>query len=169
MHLFPDHLTAAFHATYLALGLVLSIGLFLLLDRMRLSRTLALLITLVCIISPVTVLYENWLFYEYPLAVLFCVAALFLHRYASSHHLLDGVVFFTTLLLIASLRVIYHLLWFWMIAGVLIYVLPGCRRRTFFCAIAPGTILSLLYLKSIILFGLFCRAAMYTEQRTSRT
>jgi hypothetical protein len=153
--LFPSHLTAAFHVTYLVLGLVLSICLFLLLDRLRLSRLVALLITVVCIMSPVTVLYENWLFYEYPLAVLFCVAALFLHRYASSHHRLDGIVFFTSLVLIALLRVIYHLLWFWMIVAVLVYVLPKCRRRTFLCAAAPGAVLSLIYLKSVILFGLF--------------
>jgi hypothetical protein len=155
MHLFPGHLTAAFHATYLLLGLVLGICLFLLLDRLRLSRPVALLITVTCIVSPVTVLYENWLFYEYPLAVLFCVSALFLHRYASSHHRLDGIVFFTSLLLIALLRVIYHFLWFWIIVAVLVYVLPKCRRRTLLCAAAPGAVLSLVYLKSLILFGLF--------------
>jgi hypothetical protein len=42
-----------------------------------------------------------------------------------------------------------------MIVAVLIYLLPKYRRRTFLCAAAPGTILSLLYLKSLILFGLF--------------
>src|SRR5271165_3335679 len=37
IHLFPSHLTAAFHMSYLALGLALGICLFLLLDRLRLS------------------------------------------------------------------------------------------------------------------------------------
>ncbi len=155
MHLFPGHLEAAFHATYLALGLVLSICLFLLLDRLRLNRLIALLIAIVCSVSPVTLLYENWLFYEYPLAVLFCIAALFLHRYASSHNRLDGILFFSSLASIALLRVVYHLMWFWMIVAVLIYVLPRYWRRTFLCAAAPGTLLSLVYLKSLILFGLF--------------
>ncbi len=155
MHLFPGHLTAAFHATYLALGLVLGICLFLLLDRLRLNRLIALLIAIVCTVSPVTVLYENWLFYEYPLAVLFCVAALFLHRYASNHGRVDAIVFFSSLACIALLRVVYHLTWFWMIVAVLIYVLPHYRRRTFLCAAAPGALLSLVYLKSLILFGLF--------------
>src|ERR1700691_6368389 len=92
MHLFPGHSVAAFQATSLGLGLVLTVCLFLLLDRLRLNRPLALLITIVCVVSPVTVLYENWLFYEYPIAVLFCVSALFLHRYASDRRRIDGIV-----------------------------------------------------------------------------
>jgi hypothetical protein len=155
MHLFPRHSVAAFQATYLGLGLMLAICLFLLLDRLRVSRPLAFLITVVCVISPVTVLYENWLFYEYPLAVLFCVSALFLHRYASSHHRMDGIVFFTSLALIGLLRVIFHLIWFWMIVALIIYVLPRCRRRTLLCAAAPGALLLMIYLKSLILFGLW--------------
>src|SRR5271170_1479196 len=155
MHLFPRDWAAAFHCIYLGLGLILGICLFLLLDRLRLNRPAAFLISLVCVVSPVTVLYENWLFYEYPLAVLFCVAALFLHRYACSRGGVDGVVLFTSLALIALLRVVYHLMWFWMIAAVLIYVLPGSRRRTLFCGAAPGALLSLTYLKSIIIFALW--------------
>jgi hypothetical protein len=155
MHLFPRHSVAAFHATYLGLGLMLAICLFLLLDRLRVSRPIAVLITVVCVISPVTVLYENWLFYEYPLAVLFYVSALFLHRYASSHQRIDGIVFFTSLALIGLLRVIYHLIWFWMIVALVIYALPRCRRRTLLCAAAPGVLLIMIYLKSLILFGLW--------------
>ncbi len=155
MHLFPAHAVAAFHATYLGLGLLLAICLFLLLDRLRVSRPIAVLIAVVCVISPVTVLYENWLFYEYPLAVLFCISALFLHRYAGSHHRIDGMVFFTSLALIGLLRVIFHLIWFWMIVALVIYALPRFRRRTVLCAAAPGALLVMIYLKSLILFGLW--------------
>jgi hypothetical protein len=97
IHLFPRYSVAAYHATYLGLGLALAVCLFLLLDRLRVSRLLAFLITVICVICPVTVLYENQLFYEYPLAVLFCVSALFFHRYASSSNPVDGIVFFTSL------------------------------------------------------------------------
>ncbi len=155
MHLFHRNFLTAAHATYLGLGLALGICLFSLLDRLRLNRRLALLIALVCMISPVTVLYENWLFYEYPIAAFFCISALFLHRYATSRRAIDAVVFFTSLACIAMLRVIYHLMWFWMIAAVLIYVLPRCRRRTALCAAAPGALLAAIYVKSIVLFGLW--------------
>ena len=153
-HLFPGHSAVVFQATYLGLGFILGLCLFLLLDRMRVNRPLAVLITAVCVISPVTVLYENWLSYEYPLAVLFCAAALFLHRYATSLDRTDGVAFFTCLAAIGLLRVIYHLVWFGLIAAAVVYALPKYRRRTVVCAAVPGFLLFLIYLKSVILFGL---------------
>jgi len=155
MHLFARHSVAAFHATYLGLGLTLGICLFLLLDRLGVILPLAVLIAVICVTSPVTVLYENWLFYEYPLAVLFCVSALFLHRYASTHRISDGLLFFTVLAFIGLSRVIYHFLWFVIIVALIIYALPRCRRRTTLCAAAPGALLLAIYLKSLILFGLW--------------
>ncbi len=152
-HLFPQHSVAAFYATYLGLGLTLAICLFLLLDRLRVSRPLALFIAIAYVISPVTVLYENWLCYEYPLVVLFCVSALYLHRYTNSGRRIDGIVFFTSLACIALLRVIYHLLWFWGIVALVIYILPRYRRRTVLCAAVPGAVLCIVYLNSLVLFG----------------
>jgi hypothetical protein len=152
-HLFSGHPAAAFHAIYLGLGLILTICMFLLLDRLRVSRPLAFLITVICVASPVTVLYENWLFYEYPIAVLFCVSALSLHRYASSRRRIDGMVFFFSLAFLGLLRVVYNVIWFWLLAALIVYALPKCRRRTAFCAAAPGALLVLISLKSLILFG----------------
>jgi hypothetical protein len=153
MHLFPRHSVAAFQATSLGLGLVLTVCLFLLLDRLRVNRPLALLITIICVVSPVTVLYENWLFYEYPIAVLFCVSALFLHRYAGSRRTIDGIVLFSSLALLGLLRVFYNVVWFGMMAGLIAYALPRSRRRTVLCAAGPGAVLALISLKSLILFG----------------
>ena len=155
MHIFPRHWLAAFSPGASGLGLVLAISMFLLLDRLRLSRPLALLVTTICVISPVTVLYENWLFYEYPLAVLFCVSALFLNRYASNRNSLDGVAFFTSLALIGMFRVVYSLMWFLIIAALVIYALPKARRKTILSAAVPGLLLLTVYLKSLILFGLW--------------
>ena len=167
MHLFPQHTVAAFHATYLGLGLILTICLFLLLDGLRVSRPVALVITVVCVVSPVTVLYENWLFYEYPIAVLFAVSALFLHRYTSSGRRVDGLVLFSSLALLGWFRVFYHILWFCLTAVLIVYALPERRRhpgevrlpirrrRTVLCAAGPGVLLLLIYVKSLVLFGLW--------------
>ena len=154
-HVFPRHTTAAFQASYLALGCALTICLFLVLDRLQVARPVAVLITVICAISPVTVLYEHWLFYEYPLAVSFCIATLFLHRYVTNQRRADGVICFAALASVALLRVVYHLFWFAMIAAALVYVLPQWRRRTVLCAAAPGALLLLIYVKSVILFGLW--------------
>ncbi len=155
MHLTPKYFLTVFHATYLLLGLSLGICLFLLLERLRLNRAVALLIAVVCMINPITVLYENWLFYEYPIAVLFCISALFLNRYVAGQRGIDGVALFASLACIALLRVIYQPIWFCTIIAVFIYVLPKCRRRTVLCAAAPGAILIAIYLKSLVLFGLW--------------
>ena len=151
-HLFPRHLAAVFHALYLVLGLVLGVCLFLLLERLHLGRGFTLLIVGICVASPVTVLYENWLSYEYPIAVLFCLCALLLHRYASSHHAVDAVLFFACLASISLFRVIYHILWFASIAGVLSYAIPKQRRKTVLCATGPGLALLLVYLQDLDTF-----------------
>jgi hypothetical protein len=155
VHLFPDHPARAFQPIYEGMGLALAVSLFLLLDRLGVGRPLAVAITAVCAISPVTVLYENWLFYEYPIAALFCVAALFLHRYATGHRTSDGLVFFACLAFLGLFRVIYHLTWFLAIAALLIYALPACRRRTAWCAALPGVLLLAFYVKSLMLFGVW--------------
>lgn len=155
MWAFPRHSVTVYQITFLLMGLGLAICLFVLLNRLHVSRPISVFLVVVSVVSPVTALYENWLFYEYPIAVLFCSSALFLNRYAKSGRRTDGILFFTSLLGLALLRVIYHLLWFWTIVAITIYVLPKWRRRTAICAIVPGVVLSLIYLKSVVLFGVW--------------
>jgi hypothetical protein len=156
MQISPDHPGRVLQPFYIAMGLGLSFGLFLLLDRLKVPRRLALAITAVCTVSPVVVLYENWLFYEYPLALLFCAAAFFLHRYAAEgNRTRDGLAFFAAIACIGLFRVIYHWIWFLTIAAFLVYALPVCRRRTARCAAVPGTVLLAVYLKSLLLFGVW--------------
>lgn len=154
-HLFPEHPGRAFSPVYMAMGFAFAACFFVLLDRLDVNRTLALLVTVVCTISPVTVLYENWLFYEYPIIVLFCVAALFLHRYATNCSRSDGLVFFACLAFLGLFRVIYHWVWFLAIAALLCYSMPRWRRRTLLCAAGPGILLLAFYAKSLVLFGVW--------------
>jgi|ERR1019366_3836394 hypothetical protein len=152
LHLFPHHSQVAFHLTYLCLGAILTICLFDLMNRMHINRLIAFCIVGVFIVDPGMVLYENWLFYEYPLAVLFCVATLFLHRYASAGRNTDGFLLFSSLAAMGSLRVFYHLTWFCVIVFLLLYALPW-KRKTIYCAALPGAFLLLLYAKTFALFG----------------
>ena len=152
LHFFPNHSTAAFHATYLCLGLVLALSLFALLERMHVARPVAFAITLVFSLNPVTVIYENWLFYEYPLTTLFSVAALFLHRYATSGRAFDGSVFFWCLAIIGGIRSVYHMLWFALIAVFLCFSLRRWTERTILVALLPGMLLLSVYVKNFVLF-----------------
>jgi hypothetical protein len=155
MHAFPQHPVVAYQVTFLCLGLILAVCLFVLLDRLRVNRRISVLIVVLSVMSPATILFENWLFYEYPIAVLFCISALFLNRYAKNGSRTDGALFFTSLACLGLLRVIYHWLWFLAIVVITVYALPKRRLRTVTCAIVPGVLLLAVYIKCLMLFGLF--------------
>jgi hypothetical protein len=119
---------------------------------MNVDPRVALGITLVFTVSPSTVLYENLLFYEHPLTALLCIGALFLHRYASAGRIPDGLVFFSSLALLAGIRSIYHLAWFAVIAVFAGLALRQWRRQTMLAAAAPTLLLVSFYAKHFILF-----------------
>jgi hypothetical protein len=152
LHLFPKHSTSAFHCAYLIFGLILCLSLFALMERMQVARPVALVIALVFSLNPITVLYENLLFYEYALTTLFCVAALFLHRYASNGRAVDGTVFFCCLAAIAGIRSVYHLFWFGLIAVFIYFSLRRWKRQTLLVTILPGVLLLSVYAKNFLLF-----------------
>ena len=155
LHLFPAHPQIGYQLVYLGLGLALSLSLFELMDRMGVNRRIALAIALVFTLSPSTILYENLLFYEYPLAALFAIAALFLQRFATGGRLRDGVVFFTCAALIAGIRSIFHLVWFCVVAWLLVWTMREWRKRVVLAAAAPGLLLAAFYGKHFLVFHNF--------------
>lgn len=152
LHLAPRHPAVAYHATYLCLGLALSLSLFALMDRMNVDRRIALAVALVFTLSPSALLFENLLSYEYPLTSLFCIAALFLHRYAGDGRTLDAFILFSCLALISGIRAICHLAWFAAIAAFVVFALPRLRRQTLLALSVPAILLVLFYAKHIIVF-----------------
>ncbi|HEY6345046.1 MAG TPA: hypothetical protein VIY49_26415 [Bryobacteraceae bacterium] len=155
LHLAPSHPQVVFQPVYLALGLALSFSLFELMDRLGVDRRIALAIALVFTLSPSTILYENLLFYEYPLTALFCIAALFLHRFASSGKLWDATVFFFSIGLIAGIRSAFHWIWFALILLVLLLRFREWRRPTILAAAIPTLLLTAIYVKHVIVFHEF--------------
>src|SRR6266571_3865653 len=75
LKLFPGHFSAAAHAVYLVLGLVLGLASYSLLVRLGLPDWGAAALAVLVAVSPATLLYENWLFYEYPVAALLVLSA----------------------------------------------------------------------------------------------
>ncbi len=137
---------------YLCLGLSLSLALFALMDRLQVDRRIALLITILFALSPSTILYENLLFYEYPLTLLLCLSALFLHRYATAGRLRDGIVFFSALALISGIRSVYNLAWFMALVAFVTWASHNSARRTPKSAAIPALLLLAFYTKHAILF-----------------
>lgn len=155
LRLFPNKPDTAFYIAYLLLGLLLSLSLFALMRRMNVDVGIALLIAIVFTVSPSTALYENILFYEYPLATLFCVAALFLHRYAAAGRLQDGIIFFSALAIISGTRSVYHLAWFAATVILVTWALRQKRRRTLLAAMIPGIFVVAFCIKHAIVFHNF--------------
>jgi hypothetical protein len=155
LSLFPNKPEMAFYIAYLLLGLLLSLSLFALMRRMNVDVLIALLIAIVFTVSPSTALYENILFYEYPLATLFCVAALFLHRYAAAGRLPDGITFFSALAMLSGTRSVYHPAWFAATAILITWALRQSRRRTLLAATIPGIFVVAFYVKHAIVFHNF--------------
>jgi len=152
LHLFPAYPQIGFQLIYLGLGLTLSLSLFELMERIGVDRRIAFATALVFTVSPSTILYENLLFYEYPLAALFSITALFLHRFTTDGRLRDGLVFFTCAALIAGIRSIFHLVWFCAIALSLVWAMREWRKRVVLAAAAPGLLLTAFYGKHFLLF-----------------
>ena len=155
LHLLPSHPETGFQLIYLGLGLVLSLSLFELMDHLGIDRRIALAIALLFTLSPSTILYENLLFYEYPLTALFTVAALFLHRFATSGKLRDGVVFFSATALIAGIRSIYSLFWYAVLILIVFLARRDSRRRTMQAAAIPALLLTAFYVKHFVMFHEF--------------
>jgi hypothetical protein len=152
LHLFPKREAIAFQFVYLALGLALALSLFDLMDRMGVDRRFAVAVALVFTLSPSTVLYENLLFYEYPLTLLLCVAALFLHRLAAGGRLRDALVFFSAIACVALIRSVFHVVWYCAIVLLLGFALRRWRRRIAQAAAVPGLLLAAFYVKHFVVF-----------------
>lgn len=145
-----------FQGLYLAAGLAFYLALFALLRRLGVGRGLALLLSTLFVASPSFVLYENWLFYTFPLALLMTLAALSLSELLKKKTTRAAWAFFGVLFLLAATRSFFHLAYFALVAGAVMFVLrrDGLRR-----AIGPlvvsGCLLTALYGKNLVLFGKF--------------
>ncbi len=152
---FPSDYALAFNLIYLSLGIVFAISLCLLLLRFGVSSNLSVLLTCVFMAGPSVIAYENFLFYPYPLAVLLCVAALFLHSYVKNERLLDAFVFFSLLAVVVLIRSLYHMAWFLMAVVLLVFYKKSNWRSVLIACSLPLLIVALVYLKHILLFGTF--------------
>ena len=162
LQLAPNHAATVFHATYVLMGFALCVGLFTIMVRMGVDRRIALIIAGVFSVSPATILYENLLFYEYPLCVLFCMAALFLHRYATAGRAVDATLFFSCLALSAGIRSIFHLAWFGITVAWTLYAVGRWKWRTIVAFALPGILVFGFYLKNLAMFNsLFPGSSIY--------
>jgi len=147
------HPEAVFFIIHLLMGLLLAFSLMAVMMRLNVANWLAFLLAALFASSPITVLYENWVFYEYPVMVSLTVAAWSLWRYIRVAKFRDALLFFTSLTVVVSVRGVYHLSWFLLLAFALMWVTRSHWKRGLWAAAVPTLLIVAFYAKNYVLFG----------------
>jgi hypothetical protein len=158
---FPYHSSEAFDILFLGCGLLLVACIFLLMRRLQVPPLLSAIAAVLFSANPTTVLYENLLFYTYPVALLMCLSALFLHRYLSLGRWRDGLFFFGLLATIILTRGIYHPLWLVSILAAILLAAAKKWKRTAIIGIIPVIACISIYIKNFIIYGTFITGRLY--------
>lgn len=147
------HPEAVFFVIHLLMGLVLAFCLMSVMVRLGVINWLAFLLAALFTASPITVLYENWVFYEYPVMVALTVAAWAMERYIRNGTFRDALLFFLSLAVTASVRGIYHLSWFLLLASLAIWLTRQRWRTGLAAAAVPALMIAAFYIKNYAMFG----------------
>ena len=153
--LFPQNYGVALHLVYVAVGLTSGIFLYHLMRRLGVSQNISAVLTTLFVTSPASVLYENYPMYEYLIMWLLLASSIALYHLILGPNFRRAFVFFSLLTALAWIRNLYHLFLLVGIAAVVsIYV--GKERRAILAAAAiPISTILALYLKNLLVFGLF--------------
>ncbi len=152
---FPKEYESAFYFSFLAMGLAFYFVLFGLLRAAGLSRFLALVLSTLFMASPSFILYEYWLFYTLPELLLVTLSALLFYEVVARKQFWPMVAFFWSLLLLCSLRSLFHLVFLVAPAGGVLLLKRSEWRRVLLAAGLPVLILAALYAKNLLVFGQF--------------
>jgi hypothetical protein len=152
LKLFPVHYAQAFGVIYFSGGVVFGISLYALMTRLGVRAWLAACVIIAFVASPIAMLYENWLFYTFPLAVMLCASALFLHRWLEARRFADALVFFALLATLVLWRNLFHPIWMLSFVCALVVVERAHRRQLALAALGPVLVVCALLLKHVIVF-----------------
>jgi len=147
------HPEAVFFLIHLLMGLALALSLMAVMMRLGVANWLAFLLATLFTSSPITVLYENWVFYEYPVMASLTVAAWAMGRYIRAVTFRDALLFFASLAIVASVRGVYHLSWFLLLASLLLWVTRNHWKRGLWAATVPTLLIVAFYVKNYVMFG----------------
>jgi len=147
------HPETVFFVIHLLMGLALAFSLMAVMMRLGVANWLAFLLAALLTSSPITVLYENWVFYEYPVMVALTVAAWAMGRYIRGAAFRDALLFFVSLTVVVSVRGVYHLSWFLLLASLLMWVTRDHWKRGLWAAAVPALLIVAFYVKNYVVFG----------------
>jgi hypothetical protein len=140
---------------HLLMGFALYLSLFYLLRIFSLARALSLILSTLFLVQPAFILYEMMLFYTLPQTLALTLSAIFLIRLWIREDMLSSSGLFICLLVLCGTWGIFHLAYFLLITGFLLYKNRKLRRVTLIGAILPLLLLTGIYVKNYLLFGKF--------------
>ena len=161
LKIFPHGFPLVFNTVYLGMGYLLTLAVYLLMIKLGVGRKLSFLLTALFIVNPAVILHENWLFYSYPVTVLLCLSALFLHRYLQYGRTRDLAGFFASTALLVLLRSLFHIFWFAAGVLVLLYTRKGERKKILLTSLVPLIILNGVYLKNYFISGSYTTSSTW--------
>jgi hypothetical protein len=144
---------AVFFVIHLLLGLALCFSLMAVMRSLGMAHWLAFLLAALFTASPITVLYENWVFYTYPVMAALTVAAWSMGRYIRTVKFGDALIYFVSLAVVASVRGVFHLSWFLLLATSLIWATRNHWKRGLCALAAPALLITGVYVKNYVMFG----------------
>ncbi len=161
LKVFGSAAPAAFHITFVLMGLIINAGIFLVLDGFGVSRKISLTLAIIFLVSPASILYENFLFYTYPVATMLVLSAWALQTYLRTRRSSWLLGFFVLLAMLVYTRSAFHLLWFVLIAGGLLVFDQKHRREILVMASVPFVLCLLLFIKNAAVFGSFSSSSWF--------
>ena len=144
-----------FAVVFLVAGYVLYCTTVLLPRRLGVPMWMAAVLGTVFMFSPSFVLYEHWLFYEFPLASLLAVTVLALHQALLRPRAGWVVASCALLAILCGTRSAFHLVYYLGMVTLLVAFRPWGRAQTAEIAGAFLVPVVLLYVKNLLLFGVF--------------
>ena len=151
----PHHPGPLLQGLFLMGGFTLYVLITVLLQKLQVGDRLALLLSTLFLLSPSFVLYEHWLFYTFPEAVLMTLGAWTFYKAVYTPQRKHFLGFFCLIAALCLLRSLFHLVYFVLMVGLLVWQCPAHRKQVALMALLPFLLVVSLYVKNSVLFGKF--------------
>jgi hypothetical protein len=150
------NLAALAHAVFVACGLLLTGSLMYLARAVGAGKNLAFGIALAFSVIPQSLYFENLYLYDYPVPALLAFSAVLFHHAFRGTSFARWFWFFFVCAVLGWVRSALHLVWFLaLLAFACKATRPGGRARVLRAALGPLALLLALYLKNLVVFGVF--------------
>jgi len=157
----PIYSTIIFQFIFIIMGLLTNLLLYKLLRGVGVSSYLSLILTIFYLLSPATLLYENLFFYSHIIIFFLISAGYFLNLFILKGKFRYVFLHFLFLSLCVLTTSFFHLLWFLILSGVIIFTNRNYWKIIVKGAIFPLLIILCVYFKNYLIFDSFSSSTWF--------